>query len=233
MVVGLIMEVKSLSGGLNKFIEKIMGVKSTLGDNKKFLLLSLALLVVSIFIMVATKSGMYSSLSPLENKRLTYTEPKQFLQEGTDYKISISTPIKKIEIDLFEDKAPQNVNSLLFLISERYYEGLTFHKVINGFVIQAGDTNGDGTGNPGYSIVLENTGQPFSDYDVGMANGSQFFIVLPNSDKSEFNGKYSLVGKVTSGFAAVDSIAKAEVDSDYKPLNDIKIESIQITEQPL
>ncbi|MFA5622837.1 MAG: peptidylprolyl isomerase [Candidatus Dojkabacteria bacterium] len=207
-----------------------MGVKKAIGDNKKFLLLSLALLAVSIFIMIATQSGMYSTLSPLEEKKLTYTEPKHFLQEDIDYKITVVTSFGKIDIDLFENKAPESVNSLLFLISERYYEGLTFHKVIKNFVIQTGDNTGDGSGNPGYSIALENVNKSFSDYDVGMANASQFFIVLPNSDKSEFNGKYSLVGKVTSGFAVIDSIAKAEVDSSYKPLNDIKIEYIQITE---
>ncbi|MDX9739344.1 MAG: peptidylprolyl isomerase [Candidatus Dojkabacteria bacterium] len=230
MVLGLITVIKNLSGGLNKFKEKDMGVKKALGDNKKFLLLSLALLVVSIFIMIATQSGLYSTLSPLENKKQAYTEPKQFLQEGVDYKITLTTGIGEINIDLFEDKASESVNSLLFLISERYYEGLTFHKVIKNFVIQTGDTTGDGNGNPGYSIALENANESFSDYDIGMANASQFFIVLPNSDKSEFNGKYSLVGKVTSGFAVIDSIAKAEVDSSYKPLNDIKIEYIQITE---
>lgn len=207
-----------------------MGVKKALGDNKKFLLLSLALLVVSIFIMIATQSGMYSAFSPLENKGLTYTEPKQFVQEGVDYNITISTSFGVINIDLFEDKAPESVNSLLFLISDRYYENLTFYKVIKDFVIQVGDSTADEGGNPGYSIILENTEQPFSDYYVGMANASQFFIVLPNSDKSEFNGKYSLVGKVIGGFAVIDSIAKAEVDSSYKPLNDIKISYIQITE---
>ena len=207
-----------------------MGVKKALGDNKKFLLLSLALLVVSIFIMIATQSGMYSTLSPLEDKKLTYEKPEQFLQEGVDYKITLTTAVGEINVDLFENKAPESVNSLLFLISERYYENLTFYKVIKDFVIQTGDTTGDGSGNPGYSIVLENTGESFSDYDIGMANASQFFIVLPNSDKSSFDGKYSLVGKVTSGFAVIDSIAKAEVDSSYKPLNDIKINYVQITE---
>jgi cyclophilin family peptidyl-prolyl cis-trans isomerase len=63
-----------------------------------------------------------------------------------------------------------------------------------------------------------------------MANASQFFIVLPNSDKKKFNGKYSVVGKVTQGFAVVDSIAKVEVDKDYKPVNDVTIKSILIQE---
>ena len=130
---------------------------------------------------------------------------------------------------MYEKEAPDNVNSLLFLISKRYYEGLTFHKVVKDFVIQAGDTKGDGSGDPGYTVKRENL-VDFNDYDVGMANASQFFIVLPNSNKQKFNGKYTLVGKVTKGFAVVDSIAKVEVNEDYKPVNDVIIKSILIQE---
>jgi len=96
-------------------------------------------------------------------------------------------------------------------------------------VIQAGDTKGDGSGDPGYTVKKENL-VDFNDYDVGMANASQFFIVLPNSNKQKFNGKYTLVGKVTKGFAVVDSIAKVEVNEDYKPVNDVIIKSILIQE---
>jgi len=96
-------------------------------------------------------------------------------------------------------------------------------------VIQAGDTKGDGSGDPGYTVKKENL-VDFNDYDVGMANASQFFIVLPNSNKQKFNGEYTLVGKVTKGFAVVDSIAKVEVDEDYKPVNDVVIKSILIQE---
>jgi len=207
-----------------------MRVKESLGDNKKFLFLAFALLVVSVIIMFSLNSGLYSPTSPLTNNKGSYTQPRQFLQEGVDYSIAIQTDIGEINIDLYEDRAPENVNSLLFLISERYYEGLTFHKVIKDFVIQTGDTKGDGNGDPGYIVGLENTRENFSDYTVGMANASQFFIVLPNSDKSQFNGVYSVVGRVTSGFSIVDSISKAEVDNNYKPINNIVINSIQITE---
>ncbi len=207
-----------------------MGVKDALGDNKKFLLLAFALLVVSVIIMFSLKSGLYSPTTQLGNSKGSYTQAGDFLQEGVDYKVTIKTVYGDINIDLYEDKALINVNSFLFLISERYYEGLTFHKVIKDFAIQGGDAEGDGTGDPGYKVSLENVNADFTDYSVGMANASQFFIVLPNSNKSDFNGKYSLIGKVTSGFAVVDSISKVEVDNDYKPINDVTINSIQITE---
>lgn len=207
-----------------------MGVKDVVADNKKFLFLVVLLLVVSVGVVVMQNSGLYTSLRPFPTEKETYTEPGEFLEEGVDYSITIKTDIGNIVIDLYEDKAPRNVNSFLFLISERYYEELIFHKVIKDFVIQAGDTKGDGTGDPGYTVSTENTSEEFTDYSVGMANASQFFIVLPGSDKSVFNGKYALVGKVVSGMAVVDSIAKAEVGDNYKPINDIAINSIQISE---
>lgn len=203
-------------------------LKSSLGENSKFILLAVALLVISMIILFAMNKGLYNPSNTLQ----TYPEAEQFIEDGVDYQITVKTVYGNINIDLYEDKAPQNVNSLLFLISKRYYEGLTFHRVLKDFVIQAGDTAGDGTGNPGYSVSLENTQEKFSDYSVGMANASQFFIVLPNSEKTDFNGKFTPIGRVTTGFAVVDSIAKVEVDENYKPLNDVIIESIQITEQP-
>ena len=203
-------------------------LKSSLGENSKFILLAVALLVISMIILFAMNKGLYNTSNTLQ----TYPEAEQFIEDGVDYQITVKTVYGNINIDLYEDKAPQNVNSLLFLISKRYYEGLTFHRVLKDFVIQAGDTAGDGTGNPGYSVSLENTQEKFSDYSVGMANASQFFIVLPNSEKTDFNGKFTPIGRVTTGFAVVDTIAKVEVDENYKPFNDVIIESIQITEQP-
>ena len=141
----------------------------------------------------------------------------------------IDTEFGKIYVDLYETLAPESVNSILFLVNERYYEGLLIHKVVKDFVIQTGDAKGDGTGNPGYEVVGENM-VPFKDFDIGMANASQFFVVMPNSDKSLLNGYYSVVGRVTKGFAILESIQKAEVDENYRPLNDITINSIQIQE---
>ena len=203
--------------------------KDALGENKKFLLLALALLAVCALVVFSLQSGKYPSGALIGDKGKTYSSAEKVLDEKYDYSIIVSTVYGDIFIDLYEKEAPDNVNSLLFLISKRYYEGLTFHKVVKDFVIQAGDTKGDGSGDPGYTVKKENL-VDFNDYDVGMANASQFFIVLPNSNKQKFNGKYTLVGKVTKGFAVVDSIAKVEVNEDYKPVNDVIIKSILIQE---
>lgn len=207
-----------------------MGAKDIVsGENGKFLLLALVLLVVSFIIVLAMNAGMYGSNGLLLEGKSTYTSPNQMIEEGIDYNILINTEYGEIYVDLYEDVAPKSVNSMLFLISERYYEGLIFHKVVKDFVIQTGDAKGDGTGNPGYEIEGENM-IPFNDFDIGMANASQFFVVMPNSDKSLLDGYYSVVGKVTKGFAVLESIQKAEVDENYRPVNDISINSIQIRE---
>lgn len=204
-----------------------MGVKDAFEENKKIFLLILLLVVV--FVLVAYSFKFNSTNTLLGLNRQTYSAPKEVLDTQYDYSIVITTTYGSISIDLYENLAPENVNSLLFLIGERYYEGLTFHQVIKDFKIQGGDSKGDGTGDPGYSVKKENL-ISFNDYDIGMANASQFFIVLPNSHKKSFDGEYSVIGKVTEGFAVIDSIAKVEVSKDYKPVNDIVIKNILIQE---
>lgn len=205
-----------------------MGVKDAFEENKKIFLLILLLVVV--FVLVAYSFKFNSTNTLLGLNRQTYSAPKEVLDTQYDYSIVITTTYGSISIDLYENLAPENVNSLLFLIGERYYEGLTFHQVIKDFKIQGGDSKGDGTGDPGYSVKKENL-ISFKDYDIGMANASQFFIVLPNSHKKSFDGEYSVIGKVTEGFAVIDSIAKVEVSKDYKPVNDIVIKNILIQEE--
>ncbi|KKP41396.1 MAG: peptidyl-prolyl isomerase [candidate division WS6 bacterium GW2011_GWE2_33_157] len=206
-----------------------MGILKSLGNEKKFLLLALVLLVVCVLIVFAMNKGLYNPTQGLLTEKGAYDSPNSVLEDGVDYTVVVTTIYGEIYIDLYEDLAPKNVNSFLFLIGERYYEGLTFHKVIPGFVIQAGDTKGDGNGDPGYIVEQENL-TSFEDYQVGMANASQFFIVLPNANKENLNGQYPVVGEVTKGFAVIESITKVELGDNYKPINDVVIENIQIHE---
>jgi len=206
-----------------------MSIKDSLGESKKFLLLAVALFVVLVLIVVVLKSGIYSPAGGILSEKETYSSPEYVLEEQFDYSIVISTVYGDITIDLYEDIAPENVNSLLFLMGERYYDGLTFYKVIKNYAIQTGDALGDGSGNPGYTVKKENM-IDFKDYDVGMANASQFFIVLKDSPKGDFNRQYPVVGRVTAGFSVLESIAKVEVDKNYEPINDVIIKSIQINE---
>ena len=116
------------------------GFKDALGENKKFLLLALALLAVCALVVFSLQSGKYPSGTLIIDKGKTYSSAEKVLDEKYDYSIIVSTVYGDIFIDLYEKEAPDNVNSLLFLISKRYYEGLTFHKVVKDFVIQAGYT---------------------------------------------------------------------------------------------
>ena len=130
---------------------------------------------------------------------------------------------EKIEFDLFPDEAPGTVENFEKLANEGFYNGLTFHRVIPGFVSQGGDPNGNGTGGPGYTIKCETEGNPHK-HEAGslsMAHagrdtgGSQFFIV--HEPQPHLNGVHTVFGKVTSGMETVlrmqngDKMEKVEV----------------------
>ncbi len=102
--------------------------------NKKFLLLVLLLVVVMVLVGYSFKFNSTNTLLGLN--RQTYSAPKEVLDTQYDYSIVITTTYGSISMNLYENLAPENVNSLLFLIGERYYEGLTFHQVIKDFKIQ-------------------------------------------------------------------------------------------------
>jgi cyclophilin family peptidyl-prolyl cis-trans isomerase len=217
-------------------------VGDALKDNKKILLLSLALLVVAIVGLTLTNKGVAmpeENLVQNNNTPKTYSQPEQVLQEGVDYGAVIKTSMGDIEIDLFENETPITVNSFLFLTKEKFYDGLTFHRIVKDFVIQGGDPDGVGTGGPGYQIPDEITERKYKAYTLGMANagpntnGSQFFIttggISPQSIQA-LNGGYTIFGEVTKGFAVVDSIERVETDATDKPINPVVIESIQIME---
>ena len=207
------------------------GLKDGLKDNKKILLLSVGLLVATII-------GL-SFLEGTSTDTMQFTKPENVLEKGIDYKAMIRTSVGDITIDLFETETPNTVNSFLFLVGQRYYEGVTFHRVIRNFVIQTGDPTGTGSGGPGYTIDDEITSRKYKPYTLGMANagpntnGSQFFIIsgnIPQANMSNLDGNYTIFGEVVEGFAVVDSIERVTTDSNDKPVNDVTVESIQILE---
>ena len=116
------------------------------------------------------------------------------------------------------------------LVKEGFYDGVIFHRIIEGFMIQGGDPQGTGTGGPGYKIKDEFThagGNKNDKYTLSMANagpntgGSQFFINLV--DNNFLDGKHPTFGKVIEGMDVVDKIAKVEKDANDKPLEDVTI----------
>jgi cyclophilin family peptidyl-prolyl cis-trans isomerase len=207
-----------------------MGIaKDVFKDNKKILLLTLGLFLVSILGVFLLNQNILNIDSDIVQDQL-YTQPENVLDKEVDYKAEIRTEFGDIEMDLYEEQSPNAVNSFVFLAGEDFYDGLTFHKVIRDFVVQAGDHVGDGTGNPGYALEQDENSLEVDEYTVCMANASQFFIVPQGADISQLQD-YPVIGEVISGYAVVDAIEKVTVNDEYRPLNDLTISSILIIEE--
>lgn len=134
-----------------------------------------------------------------------------------------------IEIELYPEIAPNTVNNFIDLANHGFYDGLIFHRVIPGFMIQGGDPKGSGVGGPGYSIFGEFADNNFDNNlkhfrgVISMARamdpnsaGSQFFIMV--QDSSHLDGQYAGFGKVISGIKAVDNIVSVQRNGQDKPL---------------
>ena len=149
----------------------------------------------------------------------------------------------EITLELIPEYAPATVENFLSLVKEGFYDGLTFHRVISGFMIQGGDPEGTGMGGSGKYIKGEFPSNGFhknrlkhSRGVVSMARAehpdsasSQFFIV--HQEASHLDGDYAAFGKVISGMEVVDKIAAVETDENDKPLSDVVIESIRVIEE--
>lgn len=144
-----------------------------------------------------------------------------------------------IEIELYPEVAPNTVKNFISLAQSGFYNGIIFHRVISGFMIQGGDPQGIGIGGPGYSIKGEFAANGFENNlehtrgIISMARsmepdtaGSQFFIMHKNAP--HLNGEYAAFGKVISGIETVDAIAEAARDYRDKPLEDQVMESVTV-----
>jgi cyclophilin family peptidyl-prolyl cis-trans isomerase len=141
----------------------------------------------------------------------------------------------EFKIQLFPDKAPKTVNSFVFLAREGYYDGTTFHRVLEGFMAQGGDPTGTGMGGPGYQFENEDNDLTFDKPGVvAMANagrdtnGSQFFITFVPT--AQLNGGYTIFGQVIEGMDVVNDITRRDPDANPNFQGDV-IESITVTEE--
>ncbi|MGN0812710.1 MAG: peptidylprolyl isomerase [Candidatus Coproplasma sp.] len=147
---------------------------------------------------------------------------------------------KEIVVELYPEKAPNTVNNFISLANSGFYNGLIFHRVIKGFMIQGGDPAGVGTGGPGYCIKGEFALNGFKKNDIKHARGvismaramspnsagSQFFIMHDNA--SYLDGQYAAFGKVVSGIETVDEIASVPTNYNDKPKTDQVIKTISV-----
>jgi cyclophilin family peptidyl-prolyl cis-trans isomerase len=143
-----------------------------------------------------------------------------------------------IVIQLFPQDAPNNVKSVSDLATKGFYNGLIFHRIIKGFVIQGGCPNGDGTGNPGYEIDDEiSPVLRHNKYTVAMANagpntnGSQFYICLQPLPNLDAQNRYTIIGTVTEGQDVVDKIGLVKTNQSDRPLKDVVMEKVWIEEK--
>lgn len=169
--------------------------------------------------------------------RPTYPRaPEMEIDPARQYRATLETRHGTISIDLYAAEAPRTVNNFVFLSRQGFYDGLTFHRVIPGFVIQGGDPKGTGAGGPGYEFGDElDNDLRYEPGTVAMANagpdtnGCQFFVV-EGPQGQRLPKAYSIFGRVREGMDAVHAIAAVPRGSNDRPRDPVVIERVEIEE---
>lgn len=171
--------------------------------------------------------------------------PKEDLSLAEKYQQAIiHTNLGAIQLDFYADQAPKTVNNFFKLAEEKFYDGTRFHRIIEDFMIQAGDPNTRdpqnkniwGTGGPGYTFADEINGQKLVKGSLAMANsgpdtnGSQFFIVTKD-ETPWLDGKHTNFGYVSGGMDVVEAIEKVATNDKDQPIEDVMISAIDLIEK--
>jgi peptidyl-prolyl cis-trans isomerase B (cyclophilin B) len=147
--------------------------------------------------------------------------------------MTMTTNKGDIVFELFDEDAPQTVGNFRRLAEDGFYDGLAFHRIIRDFMVQGGCPQGTGTGGPGYTFDDEINEHKVVRGALAMANagpntnGSQFFIVTTDA-APWLDGKHTVFGEVTQGMDVIDRIEATQTDGRDKPVNDIRIESVEL-----
>ncbi|WBL37559.1 peptidylprolyl isomerase [Tepidiforma flava] len=155
------------------------------------------------------------------------------IDPAKQYRATIETTAGTMTVEFFPAEAPKTVNNFVFLAREGFYDGVIFHRVIRGFVIQGGDPTGTGRGGPGYRFEDEPVTRPYLRGTMAMANagqntnGSQFFIMHADYPLPP---NYTIFGKLTSGEDVLDAIATAPTGAQDRPLEPVAITRVTIDE---
>ena len=175
-------------------------------------------------------------------------DPSKVLESGTTYTATIETSCGSFDVALDSEHAPKAVASFVFLADKGFFDGLTFHRIVDGFMFQGGDPLGTGTGGPGYQFPIETDpsvtfGKPgvLAMANAGPGtNGSQWFVTLaPDTNLNpSSNGSYTIFGHVTDGMATVDKIGKVPVTTPpggqekSSPTEAVYIDKVMIEKKP-
>lgn len=163
-------------------------------------------------------------------------EPPMCIDPAKTYTATMATSLGRLEISLDAERAPKTVNNFVFLARYHYYDGLSFHRIIDGFVCQGGCPEGSGRGGPGYRFADELPAP--GEYEIGSlamanagpdTNGSQFFLISGPSG-ANLPPQYALFGKVTEGLDIVERMQKVATGPGDRPREDVLIDSVTITE---
>jgi len=196
--------------------------------------------IISMFLVLVVQGFLVAGCSNSPSAPTTPVTPDNTPKQTITKKNSVAkfeTTQGNFTIELAEDKAPITTKNFIDLVNKKFYDGLIFHRVIDGFMIQGGDPNGTGRGGPGYKIPDEF--HPDLKHNapgvISMANsgpntgGSQFFITL--APTPHLDQKHAVFGKVIAGLDVVQAIGKVKTGSMDKPVEDVVIRKITI-EQP-
>ena len=195
----------------------------------------IAVLLVAAAACLALADARAAEEQPKERKQ--YDKPPEMkVDKDKTYTATIETNAGTMVAELYPKLAPQTVNSFVFLAREGFYEGVIFHRVIPGFMIQGGDPTGTGSGGPGYTLKAEFNDTKHNRGILSMARtsdpdsaGSQFFVM--HGRAPHLDDQYTVFGKVTRGLDVVDKIATAPKGDDDRPTNPVKIKRITIAEK--
>ena len=169
-----------------------------------------------------------------------YTAPPPLtIDPANEYVATIKTSKGDIKVELLASEAPATVNNFVFLARDKYYDGVTFHRVIKGFVAQSGDPTGTGNDGPGYDLAVETNDEPFTAGVLAMANrrtagalnnGSQFFFTL--DDEPTLADTHTAFGRVIEGMDVLEQLTERNPDLNPGLPPGDRIESITIEETP-
>src|SRR6266516_3918779 len=195
---------------------------------------AMGLSLVVLGVTLAAAAALPIAAGAQERKKYD-KEPEMKIDNNKVYIARMDTTARPIVIELYPTQAPHHVNSFVFLAKKGFYDGVIFHRVIPGFMIQGGDPTGTGTGGPGYELKAEFNATKHTRGVLSMARtndpdsaGSQFFIM--HGDTPALDNKYTAFGKVIEGMETVDKIATAPTGANDRPREPTKIKSIKIEE---
>jgi len=166
-----------------------------------------------------------------------YAAPETVIDPAKKYTATIKTAKGDIVIELYADRAPNTVNSFVFLTRAKFFDGVTFHRVLEGFVAQGGDPSGTGIGGPGYAcndeidstLVFDKAGVLAMANSGPNTNGSQFFITF--APRSELNGKYTIFGRVVSGLDVAQKLTPRDPQTNPNAPPGDAIQTVVIEEK--